>query len=804
MMVLLISASKVYSQIYPTKYSYLDWFNLEQEAACQGAYFEPDRVGIDDKTPLNEAVTNIEATEFNYNFAQDTIEFNNGVKAQISSTQIEAQSGSLNRKQNTAEFQDSIRLRDKGTLLLGSKLELDLNQAEAKLDDAEYVLHDGRVHGKAKFLQRNIDKTITLKSATYSSCRPGGNAWYLQSNLIKLNPASGFGSATNVVLRIKDVPIFYLPYISFPIDKRRSSGFLAPSISSSDDYGFSLRTPYYLNLAPNFDATIYPTYMEKNGLLLENELRFLQQNGNGQIWLGAIDDQNRKRINQSLYQTNRWAYQVKYDYRYHNLRAGLNVSKLSDPYYLKDLPSNLGAQDTTFITNRIYLEHNASKLSSKLNLIKYEAATISNITPYNKLPHLSFNLADLLKLDLVHFQRNLKSGYFVDQKNNNHLWLDERIKGLARAQGQRSHLQLDLNHRFDFSSVYIKPQISILHTNYHLDLDAKGRANLAAQGKTFAANIDRSLMVSQLEAGFKFDLSSNKTLMPKIMAIYVPLKDQTNIPVFDSDLKNASYANLWQFNRFSGLDRIGDNQQISMGLELNSKNNNGSTVQTIKAGRAHYLNTQKVQLPGLDYQTLPSANWRNSPFIAEYWRQINSKWSLFGRLNWQEEDRTTKLAQIGFNYHDAGRKIFNVNYSYKNNDVTQRSDNGLWQMRQDYVDPVTGEIIKNYYQTNALNISSVLPLNHNFNFLLHLNYDYNKRRTEEYFAGIGYKTCCLDIKLINRYWLDDDDSSLSNELNRKSKSGVFLQLNLTGLGNLTGGDISNLLHNKIQGFKEHE
>ncbi|MDT9170850.1 putative LPS assembly protein LptD, partial [Escherichia coli] len=85
--------------------------------------------------------------------------------------------------------------------------------------------------------------------------------WHLKGNNVTLNPATGFGTATNVTLRVKDIPVFYTPYIYFPIDDRRQSGFLPPSIGTSSSNGFSLQTPYYFNLAPNYDATLYPTYM---------------------------------------------------------------------------------------------------------------------------------------------------------------------------------------------------------------------------------------------------------------------------------------------------------------------------------------------------------------------------------------------------------------------------------------------------------------------------------------------------------------------------------------------------------------
>jgi len=786
----------------------LDWL-ADKSLSCRGAFVEPYRIGIDDKTPLNQAISYLGAEDINFDITAQTISVNGDIKINISSTEIAAQSGIIDKQNNILSFSNNVKLRDRNMLLVGDDLVLNANNEEARLTNVDYVLHENNVHGFAKFMQRNSDKSLTLKTAVYSRCRPSSNAWYLQSNLIRLDPVSGFGSATNVVLRVKDVPVFYFPYIKFPIDNRRSSGFLAPNIGSSANNGLIIKTPYYLNLAANYDVTIYPSYLDKNGLLLENEFRYLNDIGLGKIAISFIDDNDNKRKLQSLYKEKRWLYNLKFDSnKDNNLTAGFDISDISDPYYLQDLPNEF-ISDDKFINQESYLNYKNDNLNASLIINNYKMATISDITPYNKLPHLNINGFYQSKIDInynfdiTNFNRNLKTGNFRDIDGNKSLWLDEKITGFRRVNGIRSYSSIELSKNFNLNSFYIKPSLSLLHAEYDLSLDNKGKNDMLANGNIFKDNYKRDIKVLQINSGLLLNYGNNK-LEPKILAIYVPYKNQDNLPVFDSNYKSFNYHELWNFNRFSSIDRIGDTQQLSYGITYRIFNNDNIEKQVISLGRARYFSDQKVQLPGINYQTLANSSWRNSPYAFMYELKINDKLRLFNNINYQQETHQITNADLNINYHHDN-KIFNVGYSYNNNNnISYDEYTGLWQQNNDYIDPITNKTIKNYHRHNQLNVSGLFPITNNLNFIANIEYDYNRRRALEYFSGITYNSCCWNLSVINRYWLDDDSSTLSKELNKKYNRGLFFQISLTGLGNISGNNVSQLLQNKIKGFNDEK
>ena len=225
-------------------------------------------------------------------------------------------------RSNLGELKGNVRLRDRDALLVGDRAELELDSGAAKVENAEYVMHTGNRRGAAQYIKRQEDAVIRLKDGTYTSCEPGNNAWHLKGNNVTLNPNTGFGTATNVTLRVKDIPVFYTPYIHFPIDDRRQSGFLPPSVSYSNRKGVDITTPYYFNLAPNFDATLYPNYMSKRGLLSEGEFRYLGKKSETRFGGAWLNDSEGERKLQSEYKKDRWMYTLQHEQGFNQRQIG--------------------------------------------------------------------------------------------------------------------------------------------------------------------------------------------------------------------------------------------------------------------------------------------------------------------------------------------------------------------------------------------------------------------------------------------------------------------------------------------------
>src|SRR5690606_6058258 len=176
--------------------------------------------------------------------------------------------------------------------------------------------------------------TVELENATYTTCPPGQKpTWKIQADRIKLNQETGRGETRNTKIYVKDVPVLAVPYFNFPIDDRRTTGILTPSFGFTNDGGLELSVPVYLNLAPNYDATIAPRYIADRGAMLEGEFRYLTVSfGYGKIWGGILpsDDSYGDQDRNNLHFLHDWQINEQFS-------TNLEYNFASDKDFFSDL-----------------------------------------------------------------------------------------------------------------------------------------------------------------------------------------------------------------------------------------------------------------------------------------------------------------------------------------------------------------------------------------------------------------------------------------------------------------------------------
>ena len=813
-------------------YSHLDWVPRDKLTAaqlaetgpyCSGSYVEPIRPGMNDPTSKSDSPTFIGAKASRYQQEEQIATLAGDVVMRQGSMQIEADEASLYQAESRGELNGKVRLRDNGALIVGDHADVQLDTGAAKVDNAEYVLHKSRIRGSALYAKRAEDSIIRLKDGTYTTCEPNSNAWQLKGNNITLNPATGFGTATNVTLRVKDIPVFYTPYIYFPIDDRRQSGFLPPSFSSSSDTGFMLVTPYYFNLAPNYDATLYPRYMTKRGLLMEGELRYLTESSEGQFGAAYLNDDNDDRKRQTDYTDKRymlnWQHKGGLDSR---VLTEVDYTKISDPYYFQDLESDqIGVESRDYLNQQGAVSYRGDSYTARLNAQAYQLATVTQITPYNMLPQLTLNgalpqqpggLNIAYNTELVRFDRNLENGNYTNEDGTVDPRLDNNVTGLARANGTRMNLAPSVSLPLNWSYGYLTPSLKYMYTQYDLDLDGKGKGQLAA-GDKFDSSVSRSVPIASVDSGLYFDRNTNwfgtnyrQTLEPRAFYLYVPERNQDDIPIFDTSESTFSYSSLWRDNRFTGTDRVGDENKLSLGLTSRLIEDNGFERQRISVGQAYYFKDRKVQLPGIE-DDRKDATSGMSPYALEYAYRFNRDWRATADYNWDPETRSPRSGSAMMHYQpeDNPNKVVNIGYRYRNDQVRYDQYTGKWTVGGgDFGTKGEPGYIKDYYKIQQHDFSVIWPIVPQWNAISRWQYDYNRNRTLEAFGGFEYDNCCWKLRLISRYWVSNDEYTQEAPLNEKGDHGLFLQVVLKGLGGVVGTKVESFLDKGIQGYRERE
>ncbi|WP_313739741.1 LPS-assembly protein LptD [Pseudomonas sp.] len=830
-------------------YSHLDWVPrdkltpaqlAETGPYCGGAYVEPTRPGMNDTTPKDESPTYLNAKVSRYQQEQQVATLAGDVVMRQGSMQLQADEANLYQTENRGELKGNVKLRDNGSLVVGDQAEVQLDTGAAKVDNAEYVMHKSHIRGSALYAKRAEDAIIRLKDGTYTTCEPGSNAWQLKGNNITLNPATGFGTATNVTLRVKDIPVFYTPYIYFPIDDRRQSGFLPPSFSTSSDSGFTLVTPYYFNLAPNYDATLYPRYMTKRGMLMEGEFRYLTESSEGQFGGGYLNDRSDDRKDQTDYQDRRWM--VNWQHKgglNERLMTEVNYTDISDPFYFQDLESDqIGVESKDILDQQGALTYRGDTYTARLNAHAYEMATISQITPYNRLPQITLNgtlpfqpggLNFDYETEAVRFDRDLKDGTVFNKDGNlddsvggiaSGRRIDENITGIARANGTRLNLAPSMSLPMENSYGYITPKLKYAYTKYDLDLSSDAIAYAQQQANTdpayasYNSSISRSVPILSVDSGLYFDRNTSmfgtnyrQTLEPRMFYLYVPKEEQKDIPIFDTSETLFSYDSLFRDNRFSGTDRIGDENKLSLGLTSRWIEDNGFERQTFSIGQALYFKDREVQLPGIDYRNRQYSTSDVSPYALVYGYRFNRDWRFNSDFNWDPDSHSTRSGSAMFHYQpeDEPNKIVNLGYRYRNDQIAFDSSTGTWKVDGgDYGNPGDPNYVKDYYKIQQHDFSVIWPIVPQWSVIARWQHDYNRNRTLEAMGGFEYDNCCWKLRLINRYWLDFDDYSQAAPQNEKGDHGIFLQVVLKGLGSVAGKKVESFLDQGIQGYRERE
>lgn len=827
-------------------YSHLDWVPREKLTAaqlaetgpyCGGAYIEPTRPGMNDSTPKDESPTYLNAKVSKYQQEQQIATLAGDVVMRQGSMQAEADEANLYQTENRGELKGNVKIRDNGTLVVGDQAEVQLDTGEAKVDNAEYVMHKSHIRGSALYAKRAENAIIRLKDGTYTTCEPGSNAWQLKGNNITLNPATGFGTGTNVTLRVKDIPVFYTPYIYFPIDDRRQSGFLPPSFSTSSDTGFMLVTPYYFNLAPNYDATLYPRYMAKRGLLMEGEFRYLTKSSEGQFGGAYLNDEDDDRKLQTDYKKERWMVNWQHkgglDDR---IMTEVDYTDISDPFYFQDLETDqIGVQKRDFINQQGAISYRGDSYTARLNLHAYELATISQITPYDRLPQITLNgmlpyhpagLNFDYETEAVRFERDLKNDRVFNKDGQLDLTagpdgrrLDYNVRGIARANGNRLNISPAMSLPMQATYGYVTPKLKYAYTSYDLDLDGRGKADAATDSAdpafgSYHSSINRSIPIFSVDSGLYFDRNTSmfgknyrQTLEPRLFYLYVPNEDQKDIPLFDTAETLFSYDSLFRDNRFSGVDRIGDENKLSLGVTTRWIEENGFERQSFSIGQAYYFEDRKVQLPGINYRTRDDASSNVSPYALVYRYAFNRDWRFDSDFNWDPDSRSTRSGSAMFHYQpeDNPNKVVNLGYRYRNDTISYDSLTGTWKVGGgDYGTPGDPNYIKDYYKIQQHDFSVIWPIVPQWSVIARWQHDYNRNRTLEAMGGFEYDSCCWKLRLINRYWLDTDDFSQALPANEKGDHGVFLQIVLKGLGGVVGNKVESFLDQGIQGYRTRE
>ena len=641
-----------------------------------------------------------------------------------------------------------VRYEDSDSLVLSDSAEFGYENGRIRFEGAEFEVGSNNARGAASVLEINQDGRIQLADVGYSTCPPESNDWIIEAGEIELNSRDGVGKARNVRLRFQGVPILYTPYLSFPITDARKSGVLTPEIGSTGRSGNELSIPYYWNIAENYDTTITPRLLTDRGLQVGTEFRYLFENSDGKLDVEYLPNDNK--FNDNRHQL-RFQHQTLFQSGWRNQ---IDIRDVSDDQYFEDLGGSLSISSITHLNRSLVFDFFGDNWSllgrvQQFQTIVQEFQTIdSEIVPidepYRRLPQIYahgnwpdslLGLSYGLDSELVYFDR------------------DFDVVRDINVTGWRFNSTAQVALPIEQPGWFVTPAVVVDHTRYDLENTQVGQDKKPS----------RTVPIVSLDTGLNLERLMNsgerrvQTLEPRLLYVHVPHREQSGLPVFDTIIPDLNLVQLYRKNRFLGVDRIADTDQLSIGVTSRIIDvNTGRELMSATIGQALYLSQQGVTLPGES-----PTDSGSSDYIAEVRFLIYENLNFDVGHQWSGGDRGTTQSEARLQYRPQSNKILNFAYRFRRESLEQGDVSWSW------------------------------PLSQTWNFVGRYNFSFRDDEVLEQFYGLEYESCCWGLRLVSRRHISKRDGT------RDSSFG--LQLVLKGMTSV-GTAADRLLERGILGY----
>ncbi len=634
--------------------------------------------------------------------------------------------------QRALYLEGGVRYEDPRTQILSRSAEFGYDMGRIRFEGAEFSLGSSNARGAAEELEINESGTLSLGGVEYTTCPPGDEDWLMQGKSIKLDTREGVGTAKGMKLRFQNVPILYLPYISFPIGDARKTGILTPEIGSSGRSGNEVRVPYYFNLAPNYDATVTPRLLTSRGLQVETQFRYLTRRNEGSITADYLPDDDE--LNRSRHQV-RFAHRTNWNSRWRNR---INFREVSDSEYFEDLGGSLSVSSTTHLDRHVRFDYYSERVSVFAQAQDYQTiddAILPVDEPYRRVPQVLVSAnwpVGVLRLgldsELVNFDRD------------------------TGVTGWRANASPSVEFDFGRPGWFFKPALALDYTRYELSDTLPGETT----------DPSRTVPISSVDVGVILERAMAnaqriQTLEPRLLYVNIPFRDQDTLPVFDTILPDINLVQLYRKNRFLGVDRIGDTEQLSAGITSRVLDvATGRELMTATIGQTRYYSDRNVTLPGRLASTVET-----SDYIAQL------RFLLLDNVNfdlghqWGTGNDGTTKSEARLQYSPARNKIFNLAYRFRRDSLEQGDVSWSW------------------------------PVSSKWNFVGRYNFSFRDQEALEQFFGLEYESCCWGLRLVSRRHISKRDGTRD--------SSVGLQLVLKGMTSV-GTAADKLLERGILGY----
>ncbi len=680
--------------------------------------------------------------------------FSGNVEIRYRDTLLLAPQASFDRATQVINADGGIQYYNQSVQVQGSQFRADLQNNSARLEQASYRFLTQAGRGDALRLTAG-EQQLLLEKALFTTCPDSDSSWGLHAKNINIEAGEGWGEAHHAVFKIKDIPVLYLPYLTFPVTEQRRSGVLLPKFGSSQKLGAEFELPYYLNLAPNYDLTLTPRYMSKRGAQLKSEFRYLTERHQGQLQLEYLHSDNDKPDNFGQ----RYLTHIKHvsDFTA-QWRGFIDFTDVSDDAYLSELDSDYNNQSDTQLLRETNLSYYGEQIHSQLRLQGFEILGNYN-KAYSTLPELSLSAAKPLAImPGINFDWQAQYAHF---KNNQAVIRD----------ADRIHLEPRLVAPFITPAFELTAEASMLYTYYQQDT--------AEPDSAIASSVSRSIPKVRLHSRLNlereyswFGETGLQTFEPQLQYLYIPYRDQSNIGLYDTARLQDDYYGLFRENRYSGLDRINEANQLTVGWTSRFYDNIDNELFRFSLGQIFFLSSPEIQ-PGETDDLSPAESMLAAELIWHWFR----KWYFSSAVQYDIDNDHVIKSSASLDYRASDKSLFQLNHRYS------RAVSGV--------------------EIQQLGMMGTLPVSDQWQLVAGYYRDLTNHRMIDASIGMQYESCCWAVRLIaKRQVLTDLELPVGNFTeNSRLDTSIGLQFVLKGFGDGAGFGVTDMLSNGIFSYR---
>lgn len=705
--------------------------------------------------------------------------------------QLQAAEAELDVSQQNVLFPQGLLVQEGELILQGDQGQAGLDGRSLSLNAVQWVMPGQHLRGTGQSLDGSSQDKLQLNNATLTRCEPGNGGWLLSVDELEIDETKGYASAKGAVLRIKSVPVGYLPRMRVSLDGERTTGWQMPSGSLGSSDGLEVQVPYFWRVSPQLDATVAPRWISERGFGIDGNLGYVSDNQEAEVDVSYLpsDDLYNGLYDEDTYRllggaatlgafepADRWLVAVNHQGRLSELNTRVDFARTSDRDFFRDLDSYVGLTNPNALNQLVELSYRSDHLSVSLRSLGFQRLDELNLADYEVMPALSATY----RSNPIHSGLGFSlAGHWSE--------FDRRLPSLGAAdttvfglEGSRMHLVPALGYRQDYASGFWALDGGYQLTRYQFDslplaLDGQSQGALAAE---LDAQKDREIPFFSAQGGLFFEREVSwqqrafiQTLEPRVYYLKQGYERQDALPIYDSVPIILTFDELFLQNHFAGFDRIGDADRATFALTSRLISPAGREVLAISGAHLQHFKTPRVTLPGFADVGVSDL------FAADVTLNAADDWQLRGRQLWNYDASLWEELGISLHMRGEGRSRYNLGFKRRR----------LEQIKQ-------------------AEFSAYAPVNQHVALTARWHYDVEQHRTLEAFAGLEYDDCCTRVRLIARQYLENPSyrnfglppAMLPSNLLRTDR-GVLLEVQLKGLAGF-GSKVEALLRRGVYGY----